>query len=352
MLFADAGLSTSQISTLFAIWSVVSFAFEVPSGALADAWSRRGLYAIGELLTAAGYALWLIWPAFPGFALGFVLWGLGGALASGSLEALVYDQVGDDYAKIMGRAGTIGILATLAATLLAAPLLSVGGYRLVGIASIAMVTLGGLLALRLPANRASAVDRTGEEADDHSTGSYRELLTSGLRESVRDKSTLLAVTIAALLPGFTALDEYLPLLARDMGAPTVGVPVIYGLVALAMAAGSALAGRRIASMPLIVAGSAVLIAAGALIPHLTGMIPIAAAFGLLQYAMVRAETRLQESITGPARSTVLSVSGFGAEVFAVLLYAGFGLPVPLTLLFALAAIPLLLTAALEIARRG
>jgi hypothetical protein len=82
------------------------------------------------------------------------------------------------------------------------------------------------------------------------------------------------------------------------------------------------------------------------------MIPIAAAFGLLQYAMVRAETRLQEAITGPARSTVLSVSGFGAEVFAVMLYAGFGLPLPLTLLFALAAIPLLLTAALEIARRG
>ncbi|MFI5895462.1 MFS transporter [Actinoplanes sp. NPDC051513] len=347
LLFAEAGLSTSQISMLFAIWSVVSFAFEVPSGALADAWSRRGLYAIGELLTAAGFALWLIWPAFPGFALGFVLWGLGGALSSGSLEALVYDQVGDDYAKIMGRAGTIGILATLAATLLAAPLLSAGGYRLVGIASIAMVTLGGLLALRLPDFR-----RTGADDDDHNTGTYRELLTSGLREAVRDRSTLLAVTIAALLPGFTALDEYLPLLARDMGAPTVGVPVVYALVALAMAAGSALAGRDVAPMPLVVAGAAALIAGGALIPHLAGMIPIAAAFGLLQYAMVRAETRLQEAITGPARSTVLSVSGFGAEVFAVLLYTGFGLPVPLTLLFALAAIPLLLTATLEIARRG
>ncbi|HEX5198665.1 MAG TPA: MFS transporter [Actinoplanes sp.] len=352
LLFADAGLSTSQISALFAIWSVVSFVFEVPSGALADMWSRRGLYAIGELLTAAGYALWLIWPHFPGFALGFVLWGLGGALASGSLEALVYDQVGDDYAKIIGRAGTIGILATLAATLLAAPLLSAGGYRLVGIASIAVVTLGGLLALRLPDRRTKAIDRTGEQVDDRKTGTYRELLTAGLRESVRDRSTLLAVAIAALLPGFTALDEYLPLLARDLGAPTAGVPVIYALVALAMAAGSALATRRIASMPLIVATSAALIAGGALIPHRAGMIPVAVAFGLLQYAMIRAETRLQEAITGPARSTVLSVSGFGAEVFAVLLYAGFGLPLALPLLFALAAIPLLLTAALEIARRG
>jgi MFS family permease len=335
------------------IWSVVSFAFEVPSGALADAWSRRGLYAIGELLTAAGYALWLIWPAFPGFALGFVLWGLGGALASGSLEALVYEQTGDDYAKIIGRAGTIGILAQLAATLLAVPALAVGGYRLVGLASIAMVTVGGLLALQLPD------DRTGVEADDRSSDSYRELLRSGLRESVRDRSTILAVAIAALLPGFTALDEYLPLLARDLGAPTGGVPLLYALVALAMAAGSALAGRYAASLPVVVATAAALIAGGALIPHLAGMIPhlagmipIAAAFGLLQYAMIRAETRLQETITGPARSTVLSVSGFGAEVFAVLVYAGFGVPLPLTTLFALAALPLLLTAGLEIARRG
>ena len=333
---------------LFAIWSVVSFAFEVPSGALADAWSRRGLYAVGQLLTAAGYALWLIWPAFPGFALGFVLWGLGGALASGTLEALVYDQVGDDYAKVMGRAGTVGILATLAATLLATPALALGGYRLVGIASIVVVTLGGLLALRLP--DFAGTPGEADEADEADSASYGRLLRSGLRDAVKDRRTIMTVAVAALLPGFTALDEYLPLLARDKGAPTVGVPLLYALVALAMAAGSALAGRYAASLPLVVAASAALLAAGALVPHLIGMVPVAAAFGLLQYAMIRAETSLQESITGPARSTVLSVSGFGAEVFAVVLFAGFGLPAPLPLLFALATTPLLLTAIL--ARRN
>ena len=349
-MFADAGLSTSQISLLFAIWSVVSFAFEVPSGALADAWSRRGLYAIGELLTAAGFALWLIWPAFPGFALGFVLWGLGGALASGTLEALVYDQVGDDYAKVMGRAGTVGILATFAATLLATPALVLGGYRLVGIASVVVVTLGGLLALRLPDFAGTPGAGTPGDGDESDGRGYRQLLRSGLRDAVKDRRTIMIVAVAALLPGFTALDEYLPLLAREKGAPTVGVPLLYALVALAMAAGSALAGRYAASLPAVVAASAALLAAGALVPHLIGMVPVAAAFGLLQYAMIRAETSLQESITGPARSTVLSVSGFGAEVFAVVLYAGFGLPVPLPLLFALATTPLLLTAAL--ARRN
>ncbi|MEU4244638.1 MFS transporter [Actinoplanes sp. NPDC026619] len=341
LLFADAGLSTSQISTLFVIWSVVSFVFEVPSGALADAWSRRGLYAIGEILTAAGYALWLIWPAFPGFALGFMLWGLGGALSSGTLEALVYDQVGDAYAKVMGRASTAGILAMTAATLLATPAFAAGGYRLVGIASIATVTLGGLLALRLPDSRG-----THEEADDHNEGSYLLLLRAGLRESIKNRRIILALAVAALLPGFSALDEYLPLLAREKGAPTVAVPLLFALTALAMAAGSALAGRFAAPVSAV---AAVLLAAGALVPHLAGMVAISAAFGLLQFGMIRAETRLQAEITGPARSTVLSVSGFAAEAFAVTLYAWFALPLSLTALFALAAAPLLLTAALELA---
>jgi hypothetical protein len=43
--------------------------------------------------------------------------------------------------------------------------------------------------------------------------------------------------------------------------------------------------------------------------------------GLLSNAMVVAEARLQDAVTGPARATVTSVHGFGAEVVAVLCFA-------------------------------
>ena len=343
LLFADAGLDTAQISSLFVIWSVVAFVFEVPSGALADAWSRRRLYAAGEFLTALGYALWILWPAYPGFALGFVLWGLGGALSSGTLEALVYDELeaqgrSADYARVTGRAGTVAILAMLAATLLAAPAYAAGGYRLVGWASVAVVALGGFLALRLP-----EINGTAGSAEP-----YLRTLRDGLRESVRDRRIALAVAVAALVPGFSALDEYLPLLARDHGAPTAAVPLLFALTALAMAGGSALAGRHstLGARPLasVVAAAAVLLAAGALTRHVAGMVVAAAAFGLLQFAMVQAETRLQQAITSRARSTVLSVAGFASEVFAVVLYAFFGLDVSLPVLFALCGVPLAMTA--------
>ncbi|MCM4080506.1 MFS transporter [Paractinoplanes hotanensis] len=372
LLFADTGLSTAQVSSLFAIWSVVAFVAEVPSGALADAWSRKRLYALGELLTAAGYLLWILWPSYPGFALGFVLWGLGGSLASGSLEALVYDDLAAsgseaDYARVAGRGGTIAILAMLAATLVATPAWQWGGYALVGALSVAIKTAGALLALRLPENRSRPDSSPSSSSDPSSSdpsssdpsssdpsssedeaASYWATLKGGVREAFGSRLVARATLVAALVPGFTALDEYLPLLSQEKGASTAAVPLLYAVTALAMAAGSALASRPfplLVTLPL----AAALLAVGALVPHLAGMVAVSAAFGLLEYSIIRSETRLQDTITGPARTTVLSVAGFGGEVFAVLLYATFALPLEMPLLFALCAVPLLLTAL--IARR-
>ncbi|MEV0898423.1 MFS transporter [Actinoplanes sp. NPDC049802] len=340
LLFADAGLTTGEISSLFAIWSVVSFTCEIPAGALADAWSRKRLYALGEIITAAGFGTWLLWPSYPGFALGFVLWGLGGAFSSGTLEALVYDRLGDGtaYARVIGRARTAGLLGMLVATLLAGPAHLAGGYLLVGAISVVTVTLGGLLALRLPEQPLSG---TGDDDD-----SAPSMLRSGLRAVTR-RGVIRVLFVAAAVPGLSALDEYLPLLAREMGTATSAVPLLFAVTSLAMAAGNTLAGRLppTTSRPLAgaLALAAVLLAGGALVPHPAGMIPVSVAFGLLQFAMVHAEARLQDAITGPARATALSVAGFGAEVCAVALYAAFALPVPVSHMVAAMALPLLLT---------
>ena len=53
LLFSDTGLSLWQVSSLFALWSITGIRLEVPSGAWADAVSRRLLLWLGPLLTAA-----------------------------------------------------------------------------------------------------------------------------------------------------------------------------------------------------------------------------------------------------------------------------------------------------------
>jgi len=59
LLFEDNGLSTAQISSLFAVWSIAAFVTEVPSGAWADIVPRRTLlFGSAVLLTASFTLCW------------------------------------------------------------------------------------------------------------------------------------------------------------------------------------------------------------------------------------------------------------------------------------------------------
>ncbi|MEV4543956.1 MFS transporter [Micromonospora echinaurantiaca] len=161
LLFSDTGLSVWQISSLFVIWSASSILLEVPSGAWADAVSRRLLLCLAPLVSAVAFALWVIVPSYPAFAVGFVLWGAGGALASGALEALVFtelDRLGaaGRYARTIGRARTAETLAVLASIVLAAPVLAAGGYPAVGAASVLACLLAAAVATRFPEHRTPA----------------------------------------------------------------------------------------------------------------------------------------------------------------------------------------------------
>src|SRR5918992_420336 len=146
VLFAETGLSAAEISSLFAIWSVTGFVLEVPSGAWADTFSRRRLLALAPILTGTGFALWTFVPSYASFAVGFVLWGAGSAMQSGTEEALVYEELAragaaGAFARLIGRAEAVSTLAQLFATLPAGLVLAAGGYHAVGLASVAVTLL-------------------------------------------------------------------------------------------------------------------------------------------------------------------------------------------------------------------
>ncbi|MGA9748109.1 MAG: MFS transporter, partial [Nocardioides sp.] len=109
LLFTDSGLSVAQVSSLFVIWSLTGFFLEVPSGAWADTIDRRRLLVLSAFVHAAGFASWVLWPTYAGFALGFVLWGVAGSIMSGTFESLLYDELDAHgqtvrYARIVGWA--------------------------------------------------------------------------------------------------------------------------------------------------------------------------------------------------------------------------------------------------------
>lgn len=196
LLFADHGLSVGQISSLFVIWSVVSFVAEVPSGAWADTVSRRGLLIFASVLYTAGFTVWILVPSYPGFAAGFVLWGISGAISSGTFEALLYDELvargaAADFARLLGYANSGAMVCHLLATLTAAPLYVLDGYPLVGWVSVGATVIHGCFALLLPpAPKVEEADETREVADDHGLAArYAAMLRAGLGEVTRGRSS-------------------------------------------------------------------------------------------------------------------------------------------------------------------
>ncbi|MEV5168797.1 MFS transporter [Streptomyces werraensis] len=324
LLFSDAGLSVWQISSLFALWSVTAVVLEVPSGAWADAVSRRLLLVVGPLLTGAGFALWILVPSYAAFAVGFVLWGTGGALCSGALEALVYDELerggaSDRYARVLGRARAAGLAAVMAAMGLAGPVLAWGGHAAVGAASVLVCLLTSLTALRFPEHRrARAAERRG----------WVVALRAGLGEARRDRSVrgaLLLVPAVAAVWG--ALDEYTPLLVREAGVADVAVPWVLLVIWGGATAGSLLAGEGerfgTGALAVLLGGGGLALAVGAVAGTVAGLLLVAVAFGAFQAATVLAEARLQHRIESTGRATLTSVAGLGTEVVTLTVFAGY-----------------------------
>src|SRR5580765_2229726 len=242
LLFADSGLSDAQISGLFAIWSTVGFVAEVPSGALADRFGRRRCLVVAALLQAVGFAVWTAWPSFVGFALGFVLWGLGGALTSGSREALLYDglvAVGAEaeYVRVNGWVSAATLLAGLPAAGGATVLYAVGGYELAGWTSVGVLLVASVLAARLPE---PAVTDDGAATVDPG---YRATLRAGLVAAAARAGLPALLVAVALVDGFDAIEEYFGLVTAGLEVPTGLVPVAMLPITLVGALGAGLGGR-------------------------------------------------------------------------------------------------------------
>ncbi|MFS8203527.1 MFS transporter [Streptomyces sp. CWNU-52B] len=350
LLFADTGLTVWQISSLFALWSLTGVLLEIPSGVWADAVSRRMLLWAGPLLTAVGFTLWVLVPSYWAFALGFVLWGVKGALGSGSLEALVYEELdrlgaADRYAHVMGRTRAAGLVAVMASMAVAGPVFAFGGYPAVGLASVLACLLTAATATGFPEHR--------EPATAAGTGDgWARPLRAGLAEARADRSVRAALLLVpAVTAVWGALDEYTPLLVRDTGVAEDSVPHWLLLVWAGATVGGLLAGpgQRLGrgGFAGVLAGSALALAVGAAARTPAGVALVALAFCGFQLATVLADVRLQESIGSAGRATLTSVAGVGTDLATVAAfgaYAAVGSATTHATAFALSAVPYLLTA--------
>lgn len=323
VMFADYGLSALQISLLFTAWSLTGFVLEIPSGTLADKYSRKHLLLGAQLVRILGFGCWMLHPTFWGFMTGFVCWGISGAFCSGTFQALVFDelkQFGREhaYGKVIGRTRSISLIAILLASALASPMARFGYAFLISAGLVSMMLSCVPILFIRPAKKAKSTGETD----------YFSLLKQGVGEAIRNRviRNLMVFTCFALVIG--VLDEYWPILGRTAGLPRHMIPLFMGAICAVEACASAVAHRferlshRHFYAAYTLAGALLLVTSLVMRPASLLLIPVFTF--LLRVSDIVFEAKVQHAISVEARATVLSVKGFFTEAGVMPVFFGFG----------------------------
>jgi MFS transporter, DHA3 family, tetracycline resistance protein len=132
-----AGLTPFQLVMVGTTLEISAFLFEIPTGVVADAYSRRTSIIIGYFLMGAGFLVMGLFPAFLPILLAQVVWGLGYTFTSGASQAWISDEIGEEPAnKLFMRATQVGLVASL---------LGMGLSILIGANNVALPIIVGAL---------------------------------------------------------------------------------------------------------------------------------------------------------------------------------------------------------------
>lgn len=195
-----AGLNPLQLVLLGTALELSVFAFEVPTGIVADLYSRRLSVIIGYALVGAGFMLEGALPLFATILLAQVTWGIGYTFTSGAQDAWLADEIGEEglsqaylRASQVGRAGTLlGLLVSigLGRVNLALPFLISGGL---------LVTLALFLLLFMPETGFSPTPRPERTSWQKMGDTFRDGL--GV---VRGRPLLMLIMSIALFFGLSS----------------------------------------------------------------------------------------------------------------------------------------------------
>jgi MFS family permease len=213
-----AGLDPLQLLLIGAALEGAAFVLEVPTGVVADVYSRRRSVILGCLCLGVSMLLVAAFPVFWALLMTQIVAAAGYTFLSGAQQAWLADEVGEDRAAHLyllgsqyGRAaGMVGTAATAAlATLgLHVPILAGGALA---------VLLALYLWLRMPEDGFVPAPREERQTWAVLTATFRQ----GVRE-VRASRVLTLLMLSALLYGASSealdrLNEFL--LIREVGLP-------------------------------------------------------------------------------------------------------------------------------------
>ncbi len=320
-----AGLNPLQLVLVGTVLELSVLLFEVPTGIVADLYTRKGSIIIGSILVGCGFMIEGNFPSFLPILIAQIVWGFGYTFTSGALIAWITDEIGqENVANVLLRGSQLeeisGIVGTLAGVILASirlniPILLAGG---------GFVVLGFLLLNLMPENGFKSVPAQERHTFTQMAVTFRD----GMKLLNARKALIYLMVFAFFLglysEGFDRL--WTPHLLTNLSFPNyLGVkPVVW--FGLMTTAGGLLtlgavefvrrkmeqSGSQILILVLILSSGSLSIFL--LIFALTANIPLAVATWLVIYVLRRAVSPVytiwfNERLSSNLRATMLSFSG-------------------------------------------
>ncbi|MGB8643931.1 MAG: MFS transporter [Anaerolineae bacterium] len=223
-----AQLNPLQLVLVGTTLEVTAFLFQIPTGIIADVYSRRLSVVLGYLLIGLGLGLVGVFPLFSTILLAQVISGIGYTMVDGALEAWVADELGEQNAgSAYLRAAQLGNLGALAGLVISAVLASWMLNLPILLGGAMLVLLSGFLALRMPENGFTPTPRENRNSWQQMGHTFKQGILLARGKPVVITILAIAVIQGAFSEGFDRL--WTPHLLNNITLPPLGPfqPVVW-----------------------------------------------------------------------------------------------------------------------------
>ncbi|HET7144331.1 MAG TPA: MFS transporter [Anaerolineales bacterium] len=192
-----AGLTPLQLVLVGTTVEISIFIFEIPTGVVADVFSRRLSIIIGYFLMGVGFLIEGFFPAFLPIVFAQIFWGLGYTFTSGATQAWISDEIGEGPAnQLFLRATRVGLTASLLGMGLA---IFIGANNValpIQFGAVGVLTIGFVLIFIMPETGFKPASKEERNNWQHMWHTFNE----GLK-SVRARPRLIAILGVGLFYG-------------------------------------------------------------------------------------------------------------------------------------------------------
>ena len=193
----EVGLNPLELILLGTAMESAAFLFEIPTGVVADVYSRRASVIVGMFLTGFGIILIGARPHFYSVISGAFLFGLASTFISGAIDAWLADEIGsENLGPAYFRAAQFGYAGALAGIVVGVGLATFWLTLPILLAGSGTIGLALFLVFFMPETGFSPVPREGR----HSWGAMRSTLVDGISQ-VRSSPVLIGLLAVAAVMG-------------------------------------------------------------------------------------------------------------------------------------------------------